>query len=80
MQQFLQEEECRFKSCESRLGILAEWFTRLTDNQFSYLMCLVYVPVAQLVEHVTFNHGVPGSSPGRHIANWSDKRLARLVG
>ena len=25
-----------------------------------------YVPLAQSVEHMTFNHGVPGSSPGRH--------------
>jgi hypothetical protein len=38
------------------------------DNRAAviYLMRSVfYGPVAQLVEHVTFNHRVPGSSPGR---------------
>ena len=27
---------------------------------------LIYVPVAQLVEHMTFNHGVESSSLSRH--------------
>ena len=30
----------------------------------------MYGPLAQLVEHMTFNHGVPGSSPG-----WATKVL-----
>ena len=25
--------------------------------------CIVYAPLAQLVEHLTLNQGVPGSSP-----------------
>ena len=30
----------------------------------------MYDPLAQLVEHITFNDGVPGSSPG-----WVTKRV-----
>ena len=29
-----------------------------------------YAPLAQLVEHMTFNHGVSGSSPGRRTTGW----------
>ena len=33
-----------------------------------------YDPLAQLVEHMTFNHGVPGSSPG-----WVTKVVERWL-
>lgn len=31
--------------------------------------CSIHVPLAQLVEHMTFNHGVTGSSPVWHISH-----------
>src|SRR5688500_9866036 len=33
-------------------------------------------PVAQLVEHVTFNHRVPGSSPGRLNCRCREEEIA----
>ena len=43
-------------------------------------------PLAQTVEHLTFNQGVPGSSPGRLTKNYEDfgrptdhRPFARLV-
>lgn len=34
-------------------------------------------PVAQVVEHVTFNHRVPGSSPGRLTNKSSDEQKSK---
>ena len=34
----------------------------------------LYDPLAQLVEHMTFNHGVPGSNPG-----WVTKKYADVA-
>ena len=35
----------------------------------SYVNCLLYVPVAQLVEHLTFNQRVVGSNPAGHTTS-----------
>ena len=45
------------------------------------LCCLKQEPVAQLVEHRTFNARVPGSSPGRliFISKWRCKKDVRLL-
>ena len=32
-----------------------------------------------VVAHLTFNQVAEGSNPSGHTANWSDKRLARLL-
>ena len=38
-------------------------------------MLCIFDPLAQSVEHLTFNQGVPGSSPG-----WVTSEIAVLVG
>ena len=38
-----------------------------------------YAPLAQLVEHLTLNQGVQGSSPWRSTRNPSDLRLVGFI-
>ena len=45
-------------------------------TNISFASC-TYAPVAQSVEHVTFNHGVPRSSRGRRTNNpqgWPERK------
>ena len=45
-------------------------------------LCLVYAPVAQMEEHLTFNQGVLGSSPSRRTSRFiiGIRSLLMLVG